>query len=112
MGLFDCVAGSVYFYSQMGSSWSRQGKILAADGAANDQFGYFMSIYTSSALIGTWSDDDKATDAGEYTVKYGDVMIIPPCNHIISCRVILVRINSSVYILFTVRIIWHRILYL
>jgi hypothetical protein len=65
MGLFDCVAGSVYFYSQMGSSWSRQGKILAADGAANDYFVFSVYIYTSSALIGAYKDDDKATDAGE-----------------------------------------------
>ena len=62
--LLDCVAGSVYFYTQMGSSWSRQAKILAADGAASDYLG-MVSLYTSSALIGANWDDDKATDAGE-----------------------------------------------
>ncbi len=65
MGLFDFIAGSVYFYSQMGSSWSRQGKILAADGAASDYFGVSVSLYNSSALIAAERDDDKATDAGE-----------------------------------------------
>ena len=65
--LFDCVAGSVYFYSKTGSSWSRQGKILAADGAASDYFGRSMSLYTSSALIGAPFDDDKALNAGEYS---------------------------------------------
>ena len=67
MCLLDCVAGSVYFYTQMGSAWSRQGKILAADGAINDYFGISVSLYTSSALIGAYADDDKASDAGEYS---------------------------------------------
>ena len=64
--VLDCVAGSVYFYTQMGSSWSRQAKILAADGTGGDQFGVSVSLYNSSALIGAYRDDDKATDAGEY----------------------------------------------
>jgi hypothetical protein len=64
--LFDYVAGSVYFYTQIGFSWSSQGKILAADGAPSDYFGTSVSLDTSSALIGATYDDDKATDAGEY----------------------------------------------
>jgi hypothetical protein len=67
MCLFDCVAGSVYYYTQMGSSWSRQAKILAADGEGGDRFGNSVSVYTSSALIGAWNDDDKGGDAGEYS---------------------------------------------
>ena len=67
MDILDFVAGSVYFYTQMGSSWSRQGKILAADGATSDYFGYSVSLYTSSALIGAERDDDKASNAGEYS---------------------------------------------
>jgi hypothetical protein len=66
MCLLDCVAGSVYFYTQMGSSWSRQGKILAADGATSDYFGSSVSLYTSSALIGASLDDDKGSESGEY----------------------------------------------
>ena len=62
-----CVAGSVYFYTLIGSSWSSQGKILAADGASNDFFGYSVSLYASSALIGAPYDDDKAPYAGEYS---------------------------------------------
>jgi hypothetical protein len=46
-------------------SYSTQGKMLAADGAASDYFGYSVSLYTSSALIGAIYDDDKATNAGE-----------------------------------------------
>ena len=84
----DCVAGSVYFYTQMGSSWSRQGKILAADGTDSDYFGVSVSLYTSSALIGAQGDDDKASDAGEYS----DVGRCDECTtvysyHIMSCHV-------------------------
>jgi hypothetical protein len=46
-------------------SYSRQGKILAADGAANDEFGRSVSLYTSSAIIGASWDDDKGSNAGE-----------------------------------------------
>jgi hypothetical protein len=52
MCLLDYVAGSVHYYTQMGSSWSRQAKLLAADNAGNDWFGCSVSLYTSSALIG------------------------------------------------------------
>ena len=67
MCLFVSFAGSVYFYTQMGSSWCRQAMILAADGAPDDRFGVSVSLYTSSALIGARLDDDKASDAGEYS---------------------------------------------
>jgi hypothetical protein len=56
--------GSVYVYGSVGSIWSRQSKILAADGAANDWFGSGVSIYGITAMIGSRLDDDKDTDAG------------------------------------------------
>jgi hypothetical protein len=57
----------VYVYSQTGSSWSLQGKILAADGAEYDKFGGSVSLYASSALIGAYFDDDKGSESGEYS---------------------------------------------
>ncbi len=56
--------GSVYVYGAVGNIWSRQSKILAADGAASDLFGFSVSIYGTTAMIGAFGDDDKATDAG------------------------------------------------
>ncbi len=56
--------GGVYVYGSVGSKWSRQSKILAADGAASDWFGSSVSIYGITAMIGARLDDDKATDAG------------------------------------------------
>jgi hypothetical protein len=48
----------------VGNIWSRQSKILAADGAASDYFGVTVSLYDTPSMIGAYSDDDKATDAG------------------------------------------------
>ena len=39
-------------------------KLLASDGAANDQFGSSVSISGSYALIGAYSDDDSGSDSG------------------------------------------------
>jgi hypothetical protein len=58
------ILGSVYIYGSVGNIWSRQSKILAADGAGSDNFGYSVSIYGTTAMIGSNGDDDKATDAG------------------------------------------------
>jgi hypothetical protein len=48
-------------------SYSRLARLIAADGAARDYFGFSVSVYTSSALIGAECDDDKAGEAGEYS---------------------------------------------
>ena len=56
--------GSVYIYGSVGNIWSQQSKFLAADGAANDSFGFSVSLYGTTAMIGANGDDDKTTDAG------------------------------------------------
>ncbi|RRJ98079.1 PEP-CTERM sorting domain-containing protein [Opitutaceae bacterium TAV4] len=39
-------------------------KLLASDGAANDWFGYRVSLSGDSALVGAYQDDDKGTNSG------------------------------------------------
>ena len=39
--------------SDSGSTWSQRSKIVASDGAANDQFGYCVSIYGNIAVNGS-----------------------------------------------------------
>ena len=39
-------------------------KLTAVDGAANDHFGYSLSIDGDTIVIGAYADDDKATDSG------------------------------------------------
>jgi hypothetical protein len=59
-------SGSVYYYTLTGLYWSRQSKLLAADPAANDNFGSSVSIYDSNGFIGAYNDDDdnKSENAG------------------------------------------------
>ena len=48
-------------------------KLTASDGAANDYFGYSVSISSdgTTALIGAYTDDDKGADSGSaYVFKY------------------------------------------
>ena len=63
------ITGSVYIYGSAGYIWSRQSKLLAADGAGGDWFGISISIYDTAAMIGASGDDDKATDAGMNELK-------------------------------------------
>jgi hypothetical protein len=56
--------GSVYVYGSVGNIWSRQSKLLAADGAGSDYFGASVSIYGTTAMIGAHGDDDKAAEGG------------------------------------------------
>jgi hypothetical protein len=60
------IVGSVYVYSLVGNGWICYAKILAPDGAATDYFGRGVSIYATTAMIGSENDDDKASNAGIY----------------------------------------------
>jgi hypothetical protein len=62
--------GSVYVYGSAGNVWSRQSKILAADGAASDQFGKAVSVFGAVSMIGAALDDDKANNAGNTELVY------------------------------------------
>ncbi|MEZ4959360.1 MAG: hypothetical protein R2830_06045 [Saprospiraceae bacterium] len=57
-------AGAAYVYVHSGTGWTQQAKLLAADGAPGDFFGYSVSIFENYALIGAYQDDDNGTDSG------------------------------------------------
>jgi hypothetical protein len=44
--------GSVYVYVRSGTSWTQQQKLLASDGAANDEFGYSVGIVGDTIAVG------------------------------------------------------------
>jgi hypothetical protein len=58
--------GSVYVYGSVGNVWSRQAKLLAADGSAYDVFGSAVALYGNTAIVGAYNDDDRGTDSGIY----------------------------------------------
>ena len=50
--------------ASMAGDWTETQKILASDGAANDNFGLWVAFNGDTALIGAWNDDDNGVDSG------------------------------------------------
>jgi len=50
-------AGSTYVLTRTGTSWSRQARLTASDGASGDLFGTSVSLYGDTALIGASGDN-------------------------------------------------------
>lgn len=57
-------SGSAYVFTRTGTIWTQQQKIIATDGAANDQFGVAVALEGNIAFIGAWFDDDYGTNSG------------------------------------------------
>jgi len=57
-------SGSAYVYRFDGTNWVQEAKLLADDGAADDQFGYSVSVFGDVALVGAFFDDDDGTNSG------------------------------------------------
>ena len=45
-------------------TWTQQAKLVAADGAQQDDFGGAVKLYDNTALVGAYQDDGKAPDSG------------------------------------------------
>jgi hypothetical protein len=56
--------GCAYIFFRTGSVWTEQAKLLASDGAANDNFGYSVSINGNYVVIGSILDDSPLSNAG------------------------------------------------
>ena len=59
-------AGSAYIFKRGTGTetWSQQAKIQASDIAANDSFGYAVSIDGDTVVVGARQEDEGGTDAG------------------------------------------------
>ncbi|MCK9516995.1 MAG: FG-GAP repeat protein [Ottowia sp.] len=59
-------SGSVYVFTRSGVTWTEQAKLLASDGAANDNFGYSVTISGdgNTAIVGSRFDDDRGGNSG------------------------------------------------
>ena len=57
-------SGSAYVFQRSDSTWTQQVKLKASDGAADDVFGYSVSISGDCALVGAYGDDDNGTESG------------------------------------------------
>lgn len=64
--------GSAYVFVRNGSAWTQQQKLFAADGAANDFFGWSVAISGETAIVGAYQADVSATNQGAaYTYVRG-----------------------------------------
>ncbi|UZR30870.1 FG-GAP repeat protein [Methylococcus mesophilus] len=57
-------AGSAYVFTRSGATWTQQAKLVASDPAESDWFGSSVSISGNTAVVGAYSDDSPATNAG------------------------------------------------
>lgn len=60
--------GAVYVFDFDGSHWNQTAKLTASDGAANDVFGYAVSLQGNRAVMGAYQDDDNGDDSGSVYV--------------------------------------------
>jgi len=58
------LGGSAYVYRRADGAWIQEAKLLASDGAANDWFGWSVSISGDTAVVGAFLDDDSGEDSG------------------------------------------------
>ena len=68
-------SGSAYVFEHNGVSWGQVGKFYASDGAANDLFGFSVSIAGDHALVGAHGDDINTGAVYAYSfdgVSWGD----------------------------------------
>ena len=57
-------SGSAYIFTRSGSSWTQQAKLTASDAAADDWFGFSVSLSGDTALVGARFDDDDGSNSG------------------------------------------------
>lgn len=57
-------SGSVYIFTKSGSDWVQEGKLLASDASAGDQFGTSLSLSGNSIAVGAKYSDDKGLSSG------------------------------------------------
>ncbi len=56
--------GAVYVFTVSGTTWSQQEKLLASDAQSHDLFGYSVSIYGDTVIVGAYKEDEGGSDAG------------------------------------------------
>lgn len=57
-------SGSAYVFLRSGAVWSEQAKLVAADGATNDEFGFSVGVSPDTALVGAWGASPMGASSG------------------------------------------------
>ena len=61
-------SGSAYVFKRTGITWTQEAKLLPSDGAADDHFGFSVSISGDYAVVGARLDDDNGSNSGSVYV--------------------------------------------
>ncbi len=56
--------GSAYIFEKSGTRWTQTTKLIGADTAPGDSFGYSVSVSGHTAVIGAVHDDDRGENSG------------------------------------------------
>jgi FG-GAP repeat len=59
--------GAAYVFTRVGTSWSQQARLTAADAATNDHFGISVALSGDTALVGANADDGDRGSAYVFT---------------------------------------------
>jgi hypothetical protein len=63
--------GAAYVFVRSGSTWSQQAELTASDAAVNDEFGYSVALYGSTAVVGAPVVDGGVPGAAYAFVRSG-----------------------------------------
>jgi hypothetical protein len=74
----DNQTGGAYVFVRTGSTWTQLTRLLASDGAAEDRFGYSVSLAGDTALVGAYFDDDNGINSGSVYVFRKENINLPP----------------------------------
>ena len=61
-------SGSVYVLTRTGMTWTEQAKLMASDGASDDQFGRSVAIDEDTIVVASYFDDDNGEQSGSVYV--------------------------------------------
>jgi len=72
--------GSAYVFTRSGTVWSQQQQLTAADGAAEDYFGFSVALSGSKILIGGFGDDTNAAADQGSAYAFAPISTAPAIN--------------------------------
>ena len=64
-------AGSAYVFTRVSGVWSQKAKLIASDGAANDEFGISAAVHGDTVVVGARQDDTSDGAAYVFTEVSG-----------------------------------------
>lgn len=65
-------SGAAYVFRKVAGDWQQLAKLVAGDGAANDEFGRSVSVYGDTVLVGARLNDDPDSSGSAYVFREVD----------------------------------------